>query len=512
MNQPNVGLPQERLLARRTVLEMGCGLVGLGVLAACTDSSHGHPVPGPSAHGTATLDPAPEPTTGPWAAPDEPMRFPAGFVWGSATSAFQVEGSTTADGRGPSIWDTFAAQPGRIDDGSTADPAADQYRRWEQDLDLMQDLGLQAYRFSVSWPRVVPAGSGEVNQKGVDHYRRLVDGLLDRGMHPAITLYHWDLPQPLQDRGGWTVRETAERFAEYSAVMFEALRDVDATWLTINEPKTTSMVGYAGTEHAPALGDLDAGLASVHHQLLAHGKAVEAFREVGGRGGIGIALNLMPVYAAPGADRAAARLDAAENRLYLDPVLLGTYPDDAIGDAPGQLHGDRAAFDALVLDGDLETISRPCDVLAVQYYGVAGIDKTGAWLQLYPPSPAGWQQVHAEGLYELLVRLPRDYPQLPPLVISENGIPDPDAQGQLDDPQRVDFLRTHLQQAARAMAEGVDLRQYYAWSFLDNFEWARGMTQRWGIVHVDYASQRRTPKTSARWYAQVARENQVRPD
>ncbi|MCR6705786.1 MAG: GH1 family beta-glucosidase [Cellulomonas sp.] len=496
MDQLDRTVPEGRLVARRTVLEMGCGLVGLGLLAACADDDR------------ATL-PGPTPTT--WTAPAEPLRFPEGFVWGSATSAFQVEGSTTADGRGVSIWDTFAAQPGRIDDGSTGDPAADQYRRWESDLDLMVDLGLQAYRFSVAWPRIVPAGSGEVNQKGIDHYRRLVDGLLDRGLHPAITLYHWDLPQPLQDAGGWAVRDTVDRFAEYAAVMFEALRDVDATWLTINEPKTTAMVGYAGTEHAPAVGDLDAGLAAVHHQLLAHGKAVEAFRAVGGQGSIGIALNLMPVYGAPGAEAAASRLDAAENRLYLDPLLRGEYPDEAIGSAAGQLNADRAAFDALVLPGDLAAISAPCDLLAVQYYGVAGIDKNGTWLEVFPPSPAGWQQVHAEGLYEMLVRLTDDYADLPPLIISENGIPDPDAQGQIEDPQREEFLRTHLQQAARAVAEGVDLRQYYAWSFLDNFEWARGMTQRWGIVHVDYETQRRTPKASAQWYSGVVKANAVAP-
>lgn len=497
MDQLDRTVTDAPLVGRRTVLEMGCGLVGLGLLAACADDDHEN---------------HPQPSTNAWTAPAEPLRFPQGFVWGAATAAFQVEGSTTADGRGVSIWDTFTAQPGRIDDGSTGEPTADQYQRWESDLDLLVDLGLQAYRFSVSWPRIVPTGSGEINQKGIDHYRRLVDGMLDRGLHPAITLYHWDLPQPLQDAGGWAARETTDRFAEYAHVMFEALRDVDATWLTINEPKTTAMVGYAGTEHAPALGDLDAGLASVHHQLLAHGKAVEAFRAVGGKGGIGIALNLMPIYGAVGADAAAERLDAAENRLYLDPLLRGQYPDEAIGPAGGQLHGDRDAFDALVLPGDLQTISAPCDVLAVQYYGSAGVDKAGTFLQMFPPSPAGWQQVHAEGLYDLLVRLTADYTDLPPLIISENGIPDPDAQGQIEDPARMAFLRTHLQQAARAVAEGVDLRQYYAWSFLDNFEWARGMTQRWGIVHVDYETQRRTPKASAYWYSGVVKANAVGRD
>jgi len=484
---------------RRTVLQLGGGLVAMGLLAACT----GSPQPRP----TVTPTPAP---TGPWVPPAEPMAFPKGFVWGSATSAFQVEGSTTVDGRGPSMWDTFAAVPGHIDDASTGDPAADHYRRWESDLDLMSTLGLGAYRFSVAWPRIVPTGSGATNQKGIDFYRRLVDGLVDRGIKPAITLYHWDLPQPLQDVGGWTNRDTASRFAEYAAVMFDALGDVEATWLTINEPKTTAYVGYAGTEHAPGAGDPDQGAAAVHHQLLAHGLAVQAFRASGAAGGIGIALNLQPVYPVGPAQKPAARVDASENRLFLDPVLLGTYPDDAIGDRNGQLQADPQTFAALVHDGDLEIISTPCDVLAVQYYGVAAINETGDWVDLYPTSAAGWQQVHAEGLYDLLVRITADYPDAPPLLITENGIPD-EHDGAIYDPARITFLREHLQQAARAIGEGVDLRGYYAWSLLDNFEWARGMTQRWGLVHVDFDTQQRTPKDSAGWYSGVITANAVAP-
>ncbi len=498
---PQPGRPL--LLDRRAVLRLGGGVVGgtlvAGALAACSDDDEQ----------VTRAEPTPEPSG--WRAPAAPMAFPKGFVWGAATSAFQVEGSTTKDGRGPSIWDTFAAQPGRIDDGSTGDPAADQYRLWEQDLDLMRGLGLQAYRFSVAWPRIVPAGSGAVNRAGVDYYRRLVDGLLDRGMRPAITLYHWDLPQPLQDKGGWASRDTAYRFAEYAEVMFEALKDVDATWLTINEPKTTTNVGYAGFEHAPGLGDIEAASASVHYQLLAHGLAVRKFREVGGSGGIGIALNLLPTYGPPGVEAANRNLDAVENRLYLDPVLKGAYPDDAIGPGPGQMHADPAAFEARIEPGDLEVISSATDVLAVQYYGVGGVDSSGNWLQVQPSSPAGWQQVYPEGLYDLLTRLTRDYPDAPPYIITENGIPDPDAQGQIDDPVRLEFLRAHLQQAARAIDEGVDLRQYYAWSLLDNFEWARGMTQRWGIVHVDFDTQERTPKASARWYSGVVEQNAVPP-
>ena len=494
-------IPDGPLVDRRTVLQLGGGLAVMGLLAACT----GDPGPGP----TSTATPTPTPS-GPWTAPAEPMAFPTGFVWGSATSAFQVEGSTTVDGRGPSIWDTFAQVPGHIDDGSTGDPAADHYRLWESDLDLMAGLGLTSYRFSVAWPRIVPTGSGATNQRGIDFYRRLVDGLVDRGIRPAITLYHWDLPQPLQDAGGWTNRDTATRFAEYAAVMFEALGDVDATWLTINEPKTTAYVGYAGTEHAPGAGDADQGAAAVHHQLLAHGLAVQAFRESGAVGEIGIALNLQPIYPVGQAQKPAARADSSENRLFLDPVLLGTYPDDAIGDSSGQLHADPATFAALVEDGDLEIISAPCDVLAVQYYGVGAVDDTGSWVQLYPTSPAGWQQVHAEGLYDLLTRLKRDYPGAPPLLITENGIPDVRA-GAIDDDDRVVFLREHLQQAARAIGEGVDLRGYYAWSLLDNFEWARGMSQRWGIVHVDFDTQERTPKASANWYSGVITANAVAP-
>jgi beta-glucosidase len=433
-------------------------------------------------------------------------------VWGAATSAFQVEGSTTADGRGPSIWDTFAATPGRISDGSTGDPAADHYRLWESDLDLIADQGLAAYRFSVAWPRIQPTGSGAVNQAGVDFYRRLVDGLLDRGIHPAITLYHWDLPQALQDAGGWPARDTAERFGEYAAIMFEALRDVDATWLTINEPKTTAYVGHRWGSHAPGIADVDQAAAAIHHQLLGHGRAVEAFRASGAAGGIGIALNLLPVYpVSRKADAAAVFNDAVENRMFLDPVLLGRYPSDGIGYEPGQLPADPKAFASLIQDGDLEAISAPLDVLAVQYYGVAGVGEGGQQIEMYPTSAAGWQQVHPEGLYDLLMDLLIDYPDAPPLVITENGIPDPTSEGTTDDAERQEFLRAHLQQAARAIDDGVRLTGYYAWSLLDNFEWAEGMSQRWGLVHVDFDTQERTPKASMEWYSSVVRANAVAP-
>jgi len=491
--QRSVPRPWDVPVDRRTALRLGSGLVALGALAACTPAGR-----------TDAPTGTPTPTATPWAPPDEPMTFPAAFLFGAATSAFQVEGSTTADGRGRSIWDTFAAVPGKIADDSTGDPASDHYRRWEQDLDIMVDLGLQTYRFSVAWPRIQPTGSGPVNQPGVDFYRRLVDGLVERGIAPAITLYHWDLPQPLQDVGGWAVRDTAQRFADYSAIMFDALGDVDATWLTVNEPKTTASVGYGTSVHAPGVADVDQYVAAVHHQLLAHGLAVRRFRKSGAKGGIGIALNLLPVYpAGMGAEEPTTRADAVENRLYLDPVLLGTYPDDAIGPKAGQIHADVPTFQALVRPGDLEIVSEPLDVLAVQYYGVAGIDRTGQVVGIAPRSDAFWQQIQPEGLHEVLTRIAREYPDAPPLIITENGMPDPTPSGTTKDDHRTEFLRAHFQQAARAIQDGVDLRAYYVWSLLDNFEWAEGMTQRWGLVHVNYGNQVRTPKGSALWYRDV---------
>jgi beta-glucosidase len=455
-------------------------------------------------------DPMPTTTTT-WVPPRDPMPFPAGYTWGAATSAFQVEGSTTVDGRGPSIWDTFSAEPGRIRDGGTGDPGADHYVRWESDLDLMAELGLGAYRFSVAWPRIQPTGSGAANQRGIDFYRRLVDGLVDRGIKPGITLFHWDLPQSLQDRGGWPSRDTAYRFADYAEIMFDALGDVNADWFTINEPKTLAYVGHLYGAHAPGISDADAAAAAVHHQLLGHGLAVERFRQKQITGRIGIALNLTPIYPTDDVFADSARyLDGSENRLFLDPILLGTYPKDAIGRNGGQLPADRAAFDALVHEGDLATISAPNDLLAIQYYGVAGVAFEGAQVQLYPTSDASWQQVHAEGLYDLLMRLKADYPAIP-IVITENGIPDNGPALTTNDDYRVDFLRDHFIQASRAIADGSLLEGHYVWSLLDNFEWAEGYQQRWGIIAVDFDTQERTPKDSFRFFQTVIADNSVRP-
>lgn len=487
------------VLDRRTVLGLAGAAAGGALLAGCTDGSG----PGPAASG-------PSASPGAWTPPAEPMEFPTGYTWGAATSAFQVEGSTTADGRGVSIWDTFCATPGTIRSGATGDPGADVYRRWEQDIPIMQDLGIGSYRFSVSWPRIQPTGSGPVNTPGVDWYRRFVDGLLAAGITPAITLFHWDLPQALQDAGGWTSRDTAARFADYAGIVVEALGDSGADWFTINEPKTHAYVGHWYGAQAPGLRDPQTAVAAVHHQLLAHGQAVQRFRDSGARGRIGIALNLLPVYPLDGAEEAAVRVDAAENRLFLDPVLLGSYPDDAIGALAGQVPADPGRFEALVQDGDLATISAPCDLLAIQYYGVTGVSSTGAQVAIHPTSDASWQQIWPEGLYDLLTRLRDDYPAIP-LLLTENGIPDESPSLTVDDPYRTEYLRAHFQQAARAIGDGVPLEAHYVWSFLDNFEWGEGYEQRWGIVGVDFETQERTPKDSFRFYRDVITANAVPP-
>ncbi|WP_243074956.1 GH1 family beta-glucosidase [Microbacterium sp. SS28] len=486
------GLPAT--FSRRALFALAGGGALAAALAACAPGG-GSAAPVPTASGS-------------WAPPAEPIVFPKGFVWGAATSAYQVEGSVSADGRAPSVWDTFAAKPRAIRDGSTGDPAADQYVRYADDIDLMAGLGLGAYRFSLSWSRIQPSGSGAVNLAALDHYRRVVDTLLDKGIRPAITLFHWDLPQALQDVGGWAKRDTALRFADYAEICFDALGDVEADWMTLNEPKTHAYVGHWYGSHAPGLRNPDLAVAAVHHQLLGHGLAVQRFRESRAKGRIGIALNLVSAYPLAQETEGLERVDARENRFFLDPVLRGTYPDEAIGGLPGQIPARPAAFMLLQEDGDLETISEPTDFLAVQYYGVTGVDATGAEGSVAPTSAARWQQIRAEGLYDLLLRLVRDYPAIP-LLITENGIPDPTPELTVDDPHRIDFFRTHFQQAARAIWDGAPLEAYYVWSLLDNFEWAEGYRQRWGIIAVDFETQERTPKRSAEWYAGVIEANAV---
>jgi len=451
------------------------------------------------------------------------LSFPPGFVLGSATAAYQIEGAATADGRGPSIWDTFSHTPGKTLNGDTGDDAVEHYTRYREDVALMSDLGLQAYRFSVAWPRIVPDGKGAVEQRGLDFYRRLVDELLAAGIAPWLTLYHWDLPQALQDDGGWANRDTASRFADYTAIVADALGDRVQHWSTLNEPWCSSLLSYKAGHHAPGLQDAAQASAAVHHLLLAHGLGTRVMREKG-LPDLGITLNLAPIAPAGGsaADAdAARRVDGQQNRVFLDPILRGEYPADVVEDLA------RAGAPLPVRDGDLEDISAPIDWLGVNYYfahtvrgGSSGHDTGSPFIgcddveQLAPQGPTttmGWG-LAPEGMTELLVRLRDDYPGTP-VVITENGSAWADevsADGQVHDPERVDYLLTHLQAGVDAIEQGVDLRGYFAWSLLDNFEWAFGYEQRFGIVHVDYDTQVRTPKDSARAYADVIRR-QARP-
>ena len=438
----------------------------------------------------------------------EPVRFPAGFMWGAATAAYQIEGAVAEDGRGPSIWDTFSHTPGRTARGETGDVADDHYHRLEQDVALMAELGLGAYRFSIAWPRIQPDGSGRVEQRGLDFYRRLVDLLLEHGIEPWITLYHWDLPQPLEDAGGWPARDTAGRLADYAALVFGALHDRVRWWTTLNEPFCSALIGYATGRHAPGVTDPAAAVRAAHHLLLGHGLAVQAMRALDGGRQFGITLNLHPIVPAsadPADQAAATQVDLFQNRHFLDPLLRGAYPDDLAA----------AADLGHVLAGDLTVASVPLDVLGVNYYtrllAAAGAsDDPSPYpgplpVRLvqrgWPRTAMGWE-IDPDGLHAILTRVAAEYPPVP-LVVTENGAafddaPGPD--GAVDDPERIAYIDAHLRAAHRAIADGVDLRGYFAWSLLDNFEWAEGYSKRFGLVHVDYATQRRTPKASAAWY------------
>jgi beta-glucosidase len=438
------------------------------------------------------------------------LRFPDGFVWGAATSAYQIEGAWKEDGRGESVWDRFSRTPGKVRNGDTGDVAADHYHRYLDDLDLMKRLGLHSYRFSIAWPRVMPDGTGEVNQRGLDFYRRLIDGLLERDIAPMATLFHWDLPQALHDRGGWENRDTAFRFADYATAVFAELGDRVPVWLTINEPKTVVQNGYLIGNHAPGHQDPPAAYLTAHHLQLGHGLAVQSFRANGSGNRIGPAFNLHPCYAAddsPEAAAAARLLDGYENRLYLDSVFLGSYPEDVLADL-----GPDSRMVKAIHSEDLEIISEPVDLLAVQYYCPWYVDGQGEKIPRWPTSEAFWQQIYPDGMYDILTRVTRDYGDVP-LTVTENGIPTPDAldldTDTVDDAGRIAFLRDHFGAALRAIHDGVPLESYHVWSLLDNFEWDQGYDQRWGLVYVDYESQRRVLKRSARWYREVIRSNTV---
>jgi beta-glucosidase len=475
------------------------------------------------------------PTT---AQPADELRFPPDFVWGAATASYQIEGAVDADGRTPSIWDTFSRIPGAIVDGDTGDVACDHYRRMPEDVALMRELGLGSYRFSVAWPRVRPDG-GPVNQAGLDFYRRLVDELLAAGIEPWLTLYHWDLPQALEDAGGWTNRDTALRFAEFALTVHDAVGDRVPTITTLNEPWCSAFLGYTGGQHAPGRQEGAAGLVAAHHLLLAHGLAVAALREQGARADLGITLNFTvadPHDPDDPADvDAARRIDGLHNRLFLDPLLRGSYPADVVEDTADLTFAGRPWLD-VVREGDLSLIGAPIDALGVNYYhgdAVSGRPQQPpmdgvrhperAVLSPYPGAEQasfagrdlpvtglGWE-VQPEGLTRLLVRLRDDYAP-PPMYVTENGAayPDTAVDGVVDDPERRAYLEAHLRAMHAAMDAGVDVRGFFQWSLLDNFEWAYGYGQRFGIVYVDYATQRRIPKASALYYAEVAATGVVR--
>nr|WP_315206013.1 GH1 family beta-glucosidase [uncultured Albidiferax sp.] len=430
------------------------------------------------------------------AALDHP--FPSDFVWGVATSAFQIEGASATDGKGPSIWDTFCQQPGVIADHSHGDTACDHYHRWSDDLDLVAGLGVNAYRFSVSWPRVRPTGAGAWNAKGLDFYDRLVDGLLARGIQPHLTLNHWDLPEALQAQGGWAHRDTVHRFVEYAQGMAARVGDRVRSIATHNEPWVVSVLGHETGIFAPGIRNRGTAMQVAHHLMLSHGLALQALRAQGCQAQLGIVLNLSPMHPATDSPQDIAKTQLEDGRLlrwYMDPLFKGQYPQDVL---------DHLGSDGPQVEpGDLAAIATPMDYLGVNYYTRSVVSAGEPWDTASAGNPVtdmGWE-VYPQGLTELLVRLHREYP-VPPLFITENGgaFPDPVVNGQVHDADRTQYLARHISAVADAMAQGVRMHGYMVWSLLDNFEWASGYAKRFGIVHVDYATQQRTLKDSARWY------------
>jgi len=440
----------------------------------------------------------------------ETTAFPDDFVWGAATAAYQIEGAVDEDGRGESIWDRFCATPGKVRNGETGAVACDFYHRYPEDIRLLEELGLDALRFSIAWPRILPEGRGRVNQAGLDFYDRLVDELLARGVQPYPTLYHWDLPQPLEDAGGWPARATAEAFVGYVDAVASRLSDRVTHWITHNEPWVAAWLGYGSGEHAPGRTSPADALAAAHHLLLSHGWAAEVLRRASSDAEVGITLNLVPAYPASDADgdRLAARhTDGFFNRWFLDPLFRSQYPTDMLEyfapDGPP------------VAGGDLEAIAAPLDFLGVNYYSrlvLSANPDGGRPLVVRVPESSytdmQWE-IYPEGLFDLLVRVREDYDP-PPISITENGAAFADHRdhdGEVNDPERLAYVAEHLAAVGRAIEAGVPVRGYFLWSLLDNFEWAHGYSKRFGIVFVDYPTLERVPKASARWYRDfVARQ------
>jgi beta-glucosidase len=452
------------------------------------------------------------------------LTYPDGFLWGAATAAYQIEGAAREDGRGPSVWDDFSHTEGKVAHGHTGDVACDHYHRMEDDVALMAELGLQSYRFSISWSRVMPDGRGRVNPEGLDFYRRLVERLLEHGIAPCPTLFHWDLPSGLEEIGGFRNRDTCSWFADYGALMAQELGDRVTMWSTFNEPWCYAYLGHAAGHHAPGLRDPKAAVTVAHHELLAHGLALQSMRAERDGLALGIVINPSNIVrdGSPDADdEQMRRIDAIHNRWWFDGPLRGAYPEDLL-DAYGPL------ADA-IQEGDMAHVAQPLDWIGINYYFdilVRGLraDEDGTnRMQAYPTvsgttesemrpvhTDMGWP-ITPHGFTELLTRLDRDYPNLPPLYITENGCAydDPVVDGRCADPRRIDYLDLHLRALRDAIDAGVDVRGYYQWSLLDNFEWAWGYDKRFGLVHVDFDTLERTPKDSARWYRDVIATNTV---
>jgi beta-glucosidase len=443
----------------------------------------------------------------------EDLSFPADFVWGASTSCYQIEGAADADGRGKSIWDIFSHTPGRVKGGDTGDVACDHYHRWREDVDLLSRGGFAAYRFSTAWPRILPAGVGVIEPRGLDFYDRLVDGLVARGIAPWLCLYHWDLPQALQDQGGWLNRDIAGKFADYARIVAKRLGDRVKHWVTFNEPNIHALFGHGLGEHAPGIKGLPNMLAAMHGQNLAHGRAVQALRAEATGLRVGTVMSLQP--ARPSSDgeadrRATERFDAMWNGACLDPLLRGAYPAPVVTD-----------FAPLIADGDLTVIHQPIDFVGMNYYAPMYVTDApqslfGAWFGAIPAgtrfTAMGWP-IDSDALTEELIRL-RERHGNPEMYVTENGACFDDmvaADGIVHDDDRLAYLRDHLAAAHRAITAGVNLRGYFVWSLLDNFEWQEGYRRRFGVVRVDFATLKRTPKSSFRWLAEIiARQERSR--
>lgn len=448
--------------------------------------------------------------------------FPPDFFWGSSSSAYQIEGATQEDGRGPSIWDTFARLPGAIYHSDTADIATDHYHRMPADIALMSELNLNAYRFSLSWSRIFPQGRGTINQPGLDFYDRLVDELLARDIRPVATLYHWDLPQALQERGGWLERTTALAFADYAEVVVRRLGDRVSWWVTQNEPWCSAYLGYGQGTHAPGIREMSSAVTAAHHLLLAHGLASERIHKIttNAETRVGIVLNLTPIYATdddPALSEGVEKMDVLYNRWFLDPLFRGTYPR--------RLWDDLNASPPQIEPGDMDLISAPLDFLGVNYYsrvllrprpGIATPDKISPYEQVVPVPGASYTdmawEIYPHGLEDVLLRVQRDYqPKL--ILVTENGAAfndEWDGQNEVADQRRVQCLQEHILHLERAFRQGVPLGGYFAWSFMDNYEWTDGYSKRFGLVYVDYPTQRRIFKQSGRWYSALIDEQRKR--